>query len=99
MPTKKQIQPGEKLPLKLTAAERKLVLEDMMCLDQDCEQIIRDTPSGKPVMMTLDDLDDFGGYIAAEANHCDDNKKQKNLDKVFDKTQKLLDMYTDEEPL
>jgi len=65
MPTKKQIQPGEKVPLKLTAAERKLVLEDVTCLDTGYEQIIRDTPSGKPVMMTLDDLDDFSGYIAA----------------------------------
>ena len=35
MPAKKQIQPGEKVPLKLTATERKLVLEDLMCLDED----------------------------------------------------------------
>ena len=67
MPTKKQIQPGETVPLKLTATERKLVLEDLMCLDEDYEQIIRETPTGKPVMMTLDELDDFGGYIAPEA--------------------------------
>lgn len=98
MPTKKQIEPGEKVPLKLTAAERKLVLEDVTCLDTGYEKIIRDAPSGKPVMMTLDDLDDFGGYIAAEANHCDDTKKQKKLDKVFEKVQSLLDTYTDDEP-
>lgn len=98
MPTKKQIHPGEKVPLKLTAAERKLVLEDVTCLDTNYEQIIRDTPSGKPVMMTLDDLDDFGGFIAAEANHCEDNKKQKKLDAVFQKVQRLLDTYTDDEP-
>jgi len=98
MPTKKQIQPGEKVPLKLTPAERKLVLEEVTCLDSDYEQIIRDTPSGKPVMMTLDDLDEFGGFIAAEANHCDDNRKQKKLDTVFEKVQRLLETYTDEEP-
>ena len=45
---KKQMQPGEKVPLKLTATERKLILEDLMCLDQDYEQIIRSTPRGKP---------------------------------------------------
>lgn len=95
---KKQIQPGEKVPLKLTAAERKLVLEDLTCLDQDYEQIIRERPSGKPVMMSLDDLDDFGGYIAAEANHCDDKRKEKKLDAVFEKVQDLLGKYTDEEP-
>lgn len=98
MPTKKQIQPGEKVPLKLTAAERKLVLEDLMCLDEDYEQVIQGTPTGKPVMMTLDDLDDFGGYIAAEANHCDDKKKQKKLDAIFQKVQDLLGKYTDDEP-
>jgi hypothetical protein len=98
MPAKKQIQPGKKAPLKLTATERKLVLEDLMCLDQEYEQIIRDTPAGKPVMLTLDDLEDFSGYIAAEANHCDDDKKQKKLDGVFRKIQSVLDRYTDEEP-
>ena len=98
MPTKKQIEPGERVPLKLTAAERKLVLEDLMCLDDNYEQIIRDTPIGKPVMMTLDDLDDFGGYIAAEANHCDDKKKVKRLDRVFEKIQALQDTYIYEEP-
>jgi hypothetical protein len=98
MPTKKQIQPGEKVPFKLTATERKLVLEGLMCLDQEYEQIIRDTPAGKPVMLTLDDLEDFRGYIAAEANHCDDSKKQKKLDTVFEKIQSVMDRYTDEEP-
>ena len=77
MPTKKQIRPGDKVPLKLTVTERKLVLEELMCLDEDYEQVIQGTPTGKPVMMTLDDLDDFGGYIAAEANHCDNKKKQE----------------------
>jgi hypothetical protein len=95
---KKQIQPGEKVPLKLTATERKLVLEDLMCLDQDYEQIIRSTPSGKPVMLTLDELEDFGGFIAAEANHCDDKKKQKKLDAIFEKLQGVQDKYTDAEP-
>lgn len=94
---KKQIQPGEKVPLKLTATERKLILKDLMCLDEDYERIIREAPTGKPVMMTLDDLDDFGGYVAAESNHCGDKKKEKRLDTVFEKIQRLLDTYTDED--
>lgn len=98
MPTKKHIHPGDKLPLKLTAAERKLILDDLMSLDKKHEQVIRETPPGKPVMMSLDDLDDFGGYIAAEANHCENKKKQNKLDAIFGKIEKLLDNYTDEEP-
>ena len=96
--SKQRIQPAAKVPLKLTATERKLVLEDLMCLDEDYERIIQGTPSGKPVMMTPDDLDDLGGYIAAEANHCDDKKKEKKLDAVFEKIQDLLGKDTDEEP-
>ena len=49
MPTKKHIRPNEKLPLKLTAAERNLVLEGLTCLDQEIQQIVRDAPSGQPV--------------------------------------------------
>ena len=78
MSTQKQIQPGEKIPLKLTAAERRLILDDLLCLDQDYEQIIRETPTGKPVMMTLDDLCDFGSYFAAEFNNCKDRKNKRN---------------------
>jgi len=40
MPTKRHIQLGEKVPIELTAAERKLVLENLMCLDEDYVQII-----------------------------------------------------------
>lgn len=98
MPAKKPIQPGQRAPLKLTATERKLVLEGLKCLDQEYEQIIRHTPAGKPVMMTLDDLDDLGGYIAAEANDCDDAKKQRKLDAVLGKIQSVLDGHTDEAP-
>jgi len=95
---KKLIGTDEKVPLGLTIAQRKLVLEDVLGLDQDFEEVIRATPAGKPVMMTLGDLDDFAGYIAAEANHCDDRKKEDKLDAVFDKIQELLDWYSDEEP-
>jgi len=98
MSPKKKIQQGEKVPLKLTAAERKLILDVLMCLDQDYEQFIREAPTGKPVMMTLDDLENFGGYIASEANHCEDKKKQKKLDAVFERIQAILEKYMDEEP-
>lgn len=94
---KKFIQLGEAVPLKMTVTERKLVLEELMCLDEEHEQIIQSTPNGKPVMMSLDDLDDFAGYLAAEANHCDDKKKEQKLDAVFEKAQRVLDKYTDEE--
>ena len=98
MPQRKQIKPNEKLGLRLTTAERKLILNDLIGVDQECIQTIQDTPPGKPVQFTLDELDDLGGCIAAEANHTTDKKLEKALDRVFEKIQSLLEKYTDEEP-
>ena len=88
---KKLIAPGETVPLKLTVAERKLILDELIVNGIEYEVMLRNTPSGEPVMMTLDDLDDFGGYIAAEANHCDDKRKQKKLYTIFEKVLALLE--------
>ncbi len=98
MPQRKQIKPGEKVGLKLTADERTLVLNDLMCMDEEYIQTIQDTPPEKPVQFTLDELYDFGGYVVAEANHTEDKMFQKKLDGLFEKVQSLLDQYTDEEP-
>ena len=97
MTVKKRIQPDEKVPLKLTASERNLVLEGLLCLDAEYEQIVRTARACDPVMMTLDELDDFAGYVAAEANHTQDKKLQKKLDVIFQKTRELFETYTDEE--
>ena len=93
---KKHIQPGEKIGLKLTPTERSAILEDLRCLDPQHEQLIQEAGAGKPVMMTLDELEDLVGYIAAEANHTDDNKLRRKLDNVFEKCQRLMETYTDE---
>ena len=93
---KKCISPGERVPLKLTPTEIRAILEGLMCLDREYEKLIQEAPAGKPVMMTLDDLEDFGGYIAAEANHTEDKRLGRKLDRVFDKCQRLLETYTDE---
>lgn len=98
MPTRKLIRPDDKLPLKLTAAERKLILEELLCLDEEIEQVVRDTASRQPVRLTLDDLDDLGGHVAAAANHSPNKSKGRKLDAIFGKIQDLLDRFTDEEP-
>ena len=98
MPSPKHIRPGEKVGLKFSAAERKLILDDVMCLDDEYADAIRQTPANQPVELTLDEWDDLGGYIAAEANHTEDKKLRKKLDAIFNKVQKILDAHTDEEP-
>jgi hypothetical protein len=44
MTSKKHIHPDEKVPFKLTVTEQKLLLEDVLFLDEEYPQIIRDTP-------------------------------------------------------
>ncbi len=98
MPARKHVRPDEKLPLKLTASERKRVLDRLTCLGLEIEQIVRHMATGQPVWMTLDDLDDIGGGVAAEANQCKDKSRARKLDAIFEKIQALLDKFTDEAP-
>ena len=48
--------------------------------------------------LTLDQLEDLGGYVAAEANHSTDKKLRKRLDAIFSNIQDLLESHADEEP-
>jgi hypothetical protein len=95
---KKQIRRGDKIGLKLTSAERTLLLEGLTCLPTQYEQAINGTPTSEPVMLTLDDLDDLGGYVAADANHATNKQFQKKLDAIFQKIQRLLETHSDDEP-
>jgi ribosomal protein S15P/S13E len=99
MPTSKQNESEEKIGLMLSAVERKIILVEVMCLDEAYEEAIRTTPTEEPIMLTLDQWDDLGGYIAAEANHTRDKKSQRKLDAIFTKIEKLLSSHTDEEPI
>ena len=96
MNARKHITPGEKVGLKLTAAERKLILDDLLYLEKEYEQVVRETPANEPVRFTLDDWEGLGGCIAAEANHTDDPKLKRKLDRLFAKINKLLDEHPDD---
>ncbi len=47
------------------------------------------------VKLTLDDLEEIIGYIAAEANHTDDKKLQKELDHLYERLQTTMESYDD----
>ena len=88
------IPANQKVGLKLTAKERQLLDQELIL---EYEEVIHGTPTGDPVMLTLDEWEDLNGYIAAQANHTDDTKVQKKLDAFFERIQKLIDKYTEEE--
>ena len=98
MTRKKTIEKNEQVGLRLSLAERKLILEEPIHIHDKLAEPIRSTPTNAPVMLTLDDLDDLAGYIAAEANHTTDKTLRKKLDAIFSKIQDLLETHTDEEP-
>jgi hypothetical protein len=43
--------------------------------------------------LSLDDIEDLQGHVAAEANHTLDGKFRKRLDEIFVKLQGFLDRY------
>lgn len=47
------------------------------------------------VKYTLDDLEELLGYIAAEANHTENVKLEKQLDKMWGRLQKKMESYDD----
>jgi hypothetical protein len=70
-------------------------------LDSEIESRLRSGAtigSGLVVDLTLDDIDDLAGCMAAGANHCDDARVRWVLGGVFDQPTKLQDRLTDEAP-
>jgi hypothetical protein len=88
--------PDDAVPLALTAAERKLILDDLLYLEKEYEQVVRETPANESVRFTLDDWEGLDGCIAAEANHTDDPKLRRKLDRLLAKINKLLDQHPDD---
>lgn len=92
-----RIQPNEKVLLELNERERELILEHTLA-DEELTNRLRVVPrkGERPVFrFTLDDLDELGGFVAAEANQTKDKKLRKELDHLFDRIQTTLDGYTD----
>jgi len=96
--TRKYIAPGTQLAFRLSKRERDLVIEKAF-LDPEVEQALHHAQAAGSKLvarLTLDDIDDLLGCVAAEANHCDDGKIQRVLDAVCDRLGALLDGFSDE---
>ena len=89
---KKKIPEGETIRFRLTPAERTLVRDETF-YDTDFANLAECEGNGFVVPMTLLDIDELLGYIAAAANHCVDKKVQAKLDRFYDKLQRCLDKY------
>jgi hypothetical protein len=93
---RKKIPYGTKLPVKLTLRERDLIRDETFC-DPDFSGFAVVEGKGIRVELSLDDIEEIQGYIAAEANHTENSKLEKELDRLFDKLQVYLDTYDDQD--
>ena len=98
MPKKRTpIQPGQKLELDLTPAERKAILDHLTALPPEYAGLLKKVHPEQPLLLTLDELEDFSGYVAAEANHTKNKKLGAVLDSAYEKIGELLDAFTDQD--
>ena len=80
---KKRIPYGTKLPVKLTLQERDLIRNETLS-NPDFARFAVIEGKGVILNLSLDDIEEIQGYIAAEANHTKNKKLQKELDRIFD---------------
>ena len=97
MSRKKRLAKGKRVGLKLSTDERKLILGSPLPIHRGLAESIRATATRAPVLLTLDELEDLGGYVSAAANHPTDKKLRKKLDDIFSKIDDLLETHSDEE--
>jgi len=90
----KKIPYGSKLPVKLTLRERELIRDETF-YDSDFAKFAIVDGKGIKVDLSLDEIEEIQGYIAAEANHTENKKLEKKLDRLFNKLQVYLDTYDD----
>jgi len=96
---RKAVRPGERVPLKLSNRQRELILKYTFA-DDELTAPLHVTPVSNKASVysfTLDDLEELMGYVGAEANHTKFTNLQKELDRLFERMEEVLNSYTDED--
>lgn len=85
------------MALRLTLAERDLILAETFIGSNLIEPLQLAPLDGKSitVLLSLDDLDDLAGHVAAQANHAEDRRLQRRLDATYSKIRKVEAQYAD----
>lgn len=96
-PPRKQIQPGDGVPLRLSRQDRDLILEHADLDDNTMRplRVARVDATDLVVLYTLDDLDGLSGAVAAQANHAKSGKLHRQLHGVWVKITDTLRAYDD----
>ena len=83
------------IEIKFTLIERDLIIDHTLAGPDLTKRLQIAEIKGKHLIVKYStyDLDELIGFVAAEANHTDDKKLQKKLDKLFDKLSRILEKY------
>ena len=79
-------RPNETVADFVVPEEVTAVLRDALLLDPDCERLVyraRATDDGVVLSADGDELDELLGFVAAEANHEPNRRRQQRLDRAF----------------
>ena len=93
---RKKIPYGQKIPVKITVRERDLIRDETFCNPNFAKLAVVEG-KGIKVDLSLDEIEEIQGYVAAEANHTKNRKLEKELYRLFDKLQVYLDTYDDQD--
>ena len=93
---RKKISEHTRISVKLTARERKLILEHTFAGD-DLLAPVRVLPEiGKhAAQYTLYDIEELQGFVAAEANHTNDRRLENALSALHEHLQQEMEKYDD----
>ncbi len=70
----------------IVSDETAAALRELVLLDPDCERLVfgmRAHPNGAALLTSADDLEELIGFVAAEANHEPNRRRQYRLDTAF----------------
>ena len=70
----------------IVSDETAAALRELVLLDPDCERLVfgmRAHPDGAVLLASADDLEELIGFVAAEANHEPNRRRQGRLDAAF----------------
>ena len=83
------------IEIKFTTQERDLIIDHTFTGPNLTQRLQIAEIKGKYLIAkySMYDLDELIGFIAAEANHTDDKKIEKKLDRLFDKLNSILEKY------
>ena len=94
----RRIERGQRVAFRPTRQERDLIVERTL-VDAEIEGHLRNAKSSGShliVELSLDDVDDLAGHVAAEANRCSEARVRRVLDAVYDRLASIENRFMEE---